>query len=136
MSFPPRQQKKCALVVDDLDGIRDVWRRILDAAGFQVLEATNGADGVRAAKASHPDIVLMDVAMPVLDGLSAVRLLKSDPDTARVRVIVITGDSWLETRAREAGCDAFLTKPVAQRELLAAVRGVLERTATQDFGAS
>ena len=135
MSLPPREEKKCALVVDDLECIRDMWRRVLDAAGFRVLEAANGADGVREAKASHPDVVLMDVTMPVLDGLSAVRLLKGDPDTADVRVIVITGDSWLETLAREAGCDGFLTKPVAQRELLAAVRRVLERSTGQDSGA-
>jgi two-component system cell cycle response regulator DivK len=120
--------------VDDLDGIREVWRRVLDKAGFDVVEATNGADGVREAKAVHPDVVLMDVTMPVLDGLSAVRMLKSDPDTACAPIIVITGECGLEGVARAAGCDAFLTKPVPHRELLATVRRVLDDD--QDRGAS
>jgi two-component system, chemotaxis family, chemotaxis protein CheY len=119
---PPRS----ILVVDDSAEIRDVWLRVLTKAGFTVIEAADGAEGVRKARANHPDLVLMDVSMPVLDGISAVRELKSDHATAMIPVVVVSGDVLGELRARAAGVTAFLSKPVRAPDLLAAVTRALD----------
>ena len=107
------------LVVDDHDLNRELARTLLERRGCRVLLARNGAEGARVAKVEKPDMVLMDLAMPVKDGITAARELKADPETARIPLIAFTalamrGD---EERARKAGFDGYLTKPLETQAL-------------------
>ncbi len=107
------------LVVDDHDLNRELARTLLERRGCRVLLARNGQEGMRVAKVEHPDLVLMDLAMPVKDGITAARELKADPETAEIPLIAFTalamrGD---EERARKAGFDGYLTKPLETRAL-------------------
>jgi CheY-like chemotaxis protein len=112
-------------VVEDTAEIREVWRRILTTAGFEVRQADDGADGVRQAREHKPDLIIMDITLPVLDGISAVRQLKADSATAHVPVIFVSGDAFAARRARAAGGEAFLSKPVRAAELLDVIRRTL-----------
>ena len=112
------------LIVEDQDDNRKILRDLLGAAGFEVMEAVNGAEGVAATKRERPDLVLMDIQMPEMDGYEATRRIKGDPETAMIPVLVVTSYalSGDEERARAAGCDAYVTKPFSPRALLATVR--------------
>ena len=112
-------------MVEDTAEIREVWRRILTTAGFDVRQAGDGADGVRQAREHKPDLIVMDITLPVLDGISAVRQLKADSETAHVPVIFVSGDAFAARRARAAGGEAFLSKPVRAAELLGVIRQTL-----------
>lgn len=117
-------RKKSVLLVEDQHDNRVIYRTILEFAGFGVYEATNGEEGVQSAREHRPDLILMDLSMPVLDGWGAVRLLKSDPDLAGIPVCAVSAHVPLEgdaERAKEAGFECYLTKPVEPREVLAEV---------------
>jgi two-component system cell cycle response regulator DivK len=115
------------LVVEDNPQNLKLARLVLSKAGFEVLEAGDGEQGVRLAREQLPDLVLMDVQMPGLDGLGAVRLLRGDPRTARLKVVALTAQAMKGDRERilAAGCDGYLAKPFDYRELLATVARVL-----------
>jgi CheY-like chemotaxis protein len=113
------------LVVEDTAEIREVFRRLLTSAGFRVLQAGDGADGVKQARQHQPDLIVMDITLPVLDGISAVRELKADPATAHMPVIFVSGDAFAARRARAAGGEAFLSKPVRAAELLSTITRTL-----------
>ena len=119
------------LIVEDQEDNRMILRDLLGVAGFEVLEAVNGAEGVQAANRERPDLVLMDVQMPEMDGYEATRRIKDDPATAAIPIIVVTSYalSGDEEKARSAGCDDYITKPFSPRALLAIVRDWLDRTA-------
>ncbi len=119
------------LIVEDQDDNRMLLRDLLGVAGFEILEAVNGAEGVEAAKRELPDLILMDVEMPEMDGYEATRRIKDDRDTALIPVIVVTSYalSGDEEKARSAGCDDYVTKPFSPRALLATIRDRLDRTA-------
>jgi signal transduction histidine kinase/DNA-binding response OmpR family regulator len=115
------------LVVDDHDLNRELARTLLERRGCRVLLARNGQEGTRVAKVERPNLVLMDLAMPVKDGITAARELKSDPDTNNIPLIAFTalamrGD---EERARAAGFDGYLTKPLETNALDATLRRFL-----------
>jgi CheY-like chemotaxis protein len=115
------------LVVDDHDLNRELARTLLERRGCRVLLARNGQEGTRVAKVERPNLVLMDLAMPVKDGITAARELKSDPDTNNIPLIAFTalamrGD---EERARDAGFDGYLTKPLETQALDATLRRFL-----------
>lgn len=114
---------KTILVVDDSDASRDMFATTLSAKGFRVLQASDGAEGIRLATEEPPDLVLMNVSMPVVNGVDAVEVLKGHPGTEAVPVLVITGHSIPSVRdmAWEAGCDDFLSKPISPKELVEAV---------------
>lgn len=120
---------KRVLIVEDQDDNRRILRDLLGSAGLEVLEAINGIEGVAAAVRERPDLVLMDIQMPDMDGYEATRLIKADPDTAAIPVIVVTSYalSGDEDKAKAAGCDDYVTKPFSPRALLATVRDWLER---------
>jgi len=107
------------LVEDDAD-TRHMYATSLHFFGFDVMEARDGMEGVRCAQVVHPDVVLMDVAMPRMDGLEATRRLKNNPDTASVPVVIISAFTTAQDRQRalEAGAAEFLGKP-CDPELLA-----------------
>lgn len=118
------------LIVEDNEDNRIIYRTFLEHHGYVVLEATDGEAGVRTAREHRPDLVLMDISMPVLNGYEATKLLKSDPVTAGIPVIALTAHAMAEDRARaaEAGCDAYLAKPAEPRQVLAEVQRMLART--------
>jgi|SRR5688572_1641572 CheY-like chemotaxis protein len=123
----PRPQR--VLLVDDSADIRDVWREWLTLWGFQVEEAENGLEAVRKAKEFPPALVLMDLTMPVLDGLGAAEQLKADPATAPVPILALSADLMppAPESAIEAGCDAFLPKPIRAAHLLEEIRQAFRR---------
>jgi CheY-like chemotaxis protein len=115
------------LVVDDDADIRHLWELWLTFWGFSVEEAANGAEALACAAAHRPDLVLMDIWMPVLDGVSATRTLKTDPHTRDVPVLALSADAYppAPQHALQAGCEVFLQKPVDPDALLTAIRTAL-----------
>lgn len=115
------------LVVEDELTNREVAEVILESQGFEVLVASNGQEGVELAQRTRPDLIVMDILMPILDGLSATRELKSDPATAHIPVLAVTAKASNSDReaAEAAGCDGFLAKPYRNKALLEAVRQLL-----------
>ena len=118
------------LLVEDNEMNRDMLSRRLIRRGYEVTLAVDGAEGVARARADSPDLILMDMSLPVMDGWDASRALKADPTTARIPVIALTAHAMPadEQRAREAGCDDFDTKPVELDRLLGKITVLLERS--------
>ncbi len=114
------------LIADDTDSIRAFFARILDAEGYDVIPAHDGASALAAVREHSPDIVLLDVCMPEPDGIEVCRQLKTDPATRLVPVVLVTGLSELSDRIQgmEAGADDFLSKPVHPHELRARLRSL------------
>jgi two-component system cell cycle response regulator DivK len=112
------------LIVEDQPDNRRILRDLLTKAGFDLVEAEDGAQGVIAAQTHRPDLILMDIQLPILDGYEATRRLKADPELQSIPIIVITSYalSGDEGKARAAGCDAYVTKPFSPRALLATIR--------------
>ena len=122
-----RKTAPLILVVEDYDDAREMYVEYLSFTGFRVESATNGLEAIEMTQRLRPDLVLMDLALPKLDGWEATRRLKSDPATARIPVIALTGHALAghAERAREAGCDSFITKPCVPDELVAEISRVL-----------
>ena len=114
---------KTVLIVEDNEDNRLIYSQYLTHGGFRVLEATNGAEGVEMARRERPDIVLMDISMPVMDGLTATRALKADEELRGIPVIALTAHAMTtdEVMAREAGCDGYISKPVMPKDVRAEV---------------
>ena len=114
------------LIVDDEKSIRNLVRSYLEAEGFEVLEAENGTDATRLARASAPDLVVLDVGMPVLDGIEALREIRTFSD---VYVVMLTARSEEVDKliGLSVGADDYLTKPFSPRELIARIKAVLRR---------
>lgn len=122
------------LLVEDNDDNRLVYRTILDHYGFIVLEAADGEEGVRRARADAPDLILMDVSIPKIDGWEATRLLKADPATASIPIIALTAHALATDRAKakEVGCDGYLAKPVEPRRVVEEVQKYLDARSVGD----
>jgi CheY-like chemotaxis protein len=120
------------LLVEDNEMNRDMLSRRLIRSGYEVLLAVDGAQGVAMAASDAPDIVLMDMSLPVLDGWEATRRLKGDEATRGLPVIALTAHAMSgdEKKAREAGCDDFDTKPVEYARLLSKIEGLLQKRTT------
>ncbi|HEX6749865.1 MAG TPA: response regulator [Longimicrobium sp.] len=115
------------LLADDNADNRDIYGVILEYHGYRVVHAVNGNEAVRLTREEKPDLVLMDVVMPHLDGLAATRLLKSDPLTASIPVVLLTAHRFdSDHEARASGCEAVLFKPVEPNRVVEAVRGALQ----------
>jgi CheY-like chemotaxis protein len=115
------------LIVEDNEMNRDMLSRRLSRRGYTVIVAGDGAEGVAAAAAHRPDLVLMDLSLPVVDGLEATRRLRADAATASIPVIALTAHAMEADRAEalEAGCADFDTKPVDLERLLRKIEAVL-----------
>jgi CheY-like chemotaxis protein len=115
------------LIIDDDATSREALLEILQEEGYEVLTASGGEEGVEAARRHRPDLLLLDMMMPGIDGVEVIRQIRSEPELQRVRIIALTGDV---TRARlqnvfDAGADRFVAKPFRIPELLDSVRTVL-----------
>src|SRR5262249_16110587 len=117
----------CILVVEDQVDNRQILRDLLGNAGYALVEAENGQEAPLPVSKQRPDLIVMDIQLPVMEWYEATRRLKSDPGTKSIPIIVITSYalSGDETKARAAGCDAYVTKPYSPRQLLAKVREFL-----------
>ena len=115
---------KLILVVEDQEDNRQILRDLLSHFDYKMIEAENGEQALTQAAKHRPDLILMDIQLPVLDGYEATRRLKADPDLKDIPVVVITSYalSGDEQKARAAGCDAYVAKPYSPRALLAKIR--------------
>ena len=106
---------------------------ILSRAGHETFQAATAVDGVQMARSVQPDVILMDVGLPTLDGYAATRILKGDPLTRNIPIIAVTGFAMKmdKERALQAGCDAYLTKPIAPRTLLAEVELIVGKRSNE-----
>lgn len=114
---------KTVLIVEDNEDNRIVYTTILQHRGYQVLEARNGEEGIRIAREQHPDLILMDISVPVIDGWKATEILKGDDATSGIPVIALTAHALAEDRetAKNVGCDGYLAKPCEPRTVVAEV---------------
>ncbi len=124
--------EKTVLLVEDNEDNRIVYATVLEHFGYRVLEARDGEEGVRMARVEHPDVVLMDISIPIIDGWSATSMLKADPGTTAIPVIALTAHALPEDREKSAavGCDGYLAKPCEPSRVVAEVRRVLDVRAT------
>ena len=115
------------LTVEDHEDNRRIVRDLLTSVGYEVIEATTGEDGVLLADKERPDIILMDIQLPGLDGYEATRLIKANPELRHIPIVAVTSYalSGDDMKARAAGCDAYVTKPFSPRALLAKIREYL-----------
>jgi two-component system, cell cycle response regulator DivK len=120
---------KRILVVEDQEDLRSMVRDLLTGSDYSVIEAADGAAGIAMAKSEHPDLILMDIQMPVIDGYEATRQIKADPANDGIPVIAVSSFAMKgdEEKARSAGCDHYVTKPYSPMQLLKIVRSLLER---------
>jgi CheY-like chemotaxis protein len=122
------QPRPLVLVVDDFADNREMYSEYLSFSGYDVIEAQNGKEAIDAARARLPDIIIMDLSLPVMDGWEATRTLKADELTRRIPVVALTGHA-LEGHSRgakDAGCDSFLAKPCLPEQLVAEIKRMLE----------
>jgi two-component system cell cycle response regulator DivK len=115
---------KRILVVEDHEDNRRIMRDLLMSSGFEVIEAVTGVEGVSAAETCRPDLIMMDIQLPGIDGYEATRRIKANPNLQKIPIIVVTSYalSGDDMKAFEAGCDAYVAKPFSPRELLAKIR--------------
>jgi CheY-like chemotaxis protein len=121
------------LLVEDNEMNLDMLRRRLSRQGFEVVAAKDGAAGIAKAASERPELILMDMSLPVLDGWEATRRLKADPATRAIPVIALTAHAMVEDRAKaiDAGCDDYDTKPIDLPRLLGKIRKLLPEAGAQ-----
>lgn len=115
---------KRILIVEDHEDNRRILRDLLTSAGYELIEAVDGAAGVEAANEHRPDLILMDIQLPLIDGYEATRRIKANLETKTIPIIAVTSFalSGDDTMAYEAGCAAYVTKPFSPRHLLSTIR--------------
>ena len=120
---------KVILIVDDEPKNIKLFRDLLQLKGYSTLEAANGRDGVKIAKEKRPDLILMDIQMPVMDGIDATKLLKEDPDTKDIEIIALTAYAMKgdESMVMAAGCDGYMTKPIDTRKFVPEIEGYFDK---------
>jgi two-component system, cell cycle response regulator DivK len=118
---------KRILMIEDTEDNRQIVRDLIASAGYELIEAQDGARGVAMASEHKPDLILMDIQLPVMDGYEATRRIKSDAELRHIPVIAVTSYalSGDEAKARQAGCDGYISKPFSPRQLLAKIRELL-----------
>ena len=111
---------KTVLLVEDNEDNLIVYRTILDHVGYRVIEARDGEEGVARARADKPDLILMDVSLPKMDGWEATRRIKADESTRQIPIIAVTAHALDDDREKaiQVGCDGYLAKPVAPRRVV------------------
>lgn len=116
-------QSKTVLIVEDQIEFLAIYKLYLERNGYRVLVAEDGESAVRTAREHHPELILMDFSVPGLDGIGATEILKGDPATSDIPVLLLTAHTYgsVGRRAREAGCDGFISKPCEPRRILSEV---------------
>jgi two-component system cell cycle response regulator DivK len=119
--------EKVILIVEDESINLKLVRDLLQASGYLTLEANNGKLGIELAKAHKPDLILMDILMPVMDGFEAMKILKADAETRNIPIIALTSYAMKgdEEKMCEAGCDGYISKPIDTKEFLKTVSELL-----------
>jgi two-component system cell cycle response regulator DivK len=119
--------KKRILVIEDQEDNRQIVRDLVTASGYDLLEATTGEDGIEAAAREKPDLILMDIQLPGIDGYEVTRRIKANPQLNKIPIIAVTSYalSGDDRKAFAAGCDGYVTKPYSPRLLLAKIREYL-----------
>lgn len=126
---PKTREQPLVLVVEDYQDAREMYAAYLQFSGFAVAEAGNGIEAIEKTHELMPDIVLMDLALPRMDGWEATRRLKNDERTRHIPIVALTGHALAghAEGAREAGCDAFVTKPCLPDALVAEIKRLLDQ---------
>jgi len=125
-----KPRKPVVLLVDDYPDAREMYAEYLEFSGFEIVQAGNGVEAIDRAHDSHPDVILMDLSLPVMDGWEATRRLKADDETKEIPVLAVTGHALtgVSNDAKNAGCDGFITKPCLPEDLVTEIRKVLGGT--------
>jgi two-component system, cell cycle response regulator DivK len=125
---PEKPERPRVLLVDDYPDAREMYTEYLEFSGFDVIGAGNGLEALQRAVDDNPDIILMDLSLPVMDGWEATRRLKADNRTASIPVVALTGHALagISEGAKKAGCDAFVTKPCLPEDLVREIRKILD----------
>jgi two-component system, cell cycle response regulator DivK len=120
---------KRILMVEDSEDNRQIIRDLMESVGYDLIEAEDGAAGVAMAAEHRPDLILMDIQLPVMDGYEACRRIKADPELRHIPIIAVTSYALAgdETKTKAAGCDGYVAKPFSPRQLLAKMNEFLER---------
>ena len=115
------------LLVEDTEDNRQMMRRLLEMSGYRVVEATNGKEAIEAASLEHPQAILMDLSLPLIDGLAATRRIRSLPGLRKVPILAVSAHDTADfhSEALAAGCDAYITKPIDYPELEDIVKRLL-----------
>ena len=118
---------KRILVIEDQEDNRAILRDLLSAVGYDLIEAVNGAEGIAKAESEKPDLILMDIQMPLIDGYDATRRIKANPGLKSIPIIAVTSYalSGDEAKTRAAGCDGYIAKPYDPRVMLRLIRKFL-----------
>ena len=118
---------KCILVVEDQEDNRQILRDLLGSAGYELVEAENGEEALKALARQRPDLILMDIQLPILDGYETTRRIRSNQDLKSIPIIAVTSYALAgdDAKAMAAGCNGYVTKPYSPRQLLAKVREYL-----------
>ena len=118
---------KRILVIEDQEDNRQIVRDLMTASGYELIEATTGEEGLEAASRERPDLILMDIQLPGIDGYEVTRRIKADPKLSKIPIIAVTSYalSGDDKKAFAAGCDGYVTKPYSPRLLLAKIREYL-----------
>jgi len=121
------RERPCVLLVDDYSDAREMYTEYLQFSGFDVVEAGNGLEALQRAEDASPDIILLDLSLPVMDGWEATRRLKANPRTASIPIVALTSHALagIADTAKKAGCDALITKPCLPHDLVTKVRNIL-----------
>jgi CheY-like chemotaxis protein len=124
------------LIVEDFEDAREMYREFLEFSGFRVITARDGREALAQARAALPDLTLMDLSLPGIDGWEATRLLKSDPATQHLLIVALSAHALATDgeRARVAGCDGFIAKPCLPTDLVAQI-GTYLKLDGSSFGA-
>lgn len=124
---PAKRRKQLVLLVDDYPDAREMYGKYLTFSGYDVVHASTGVEAIERARDRQPDVILMDLSLPVMDGWQATRALKTDPHTKSIPVIALTSHALgrVAEGASNAGCDGFITKPCLPEDLVEEIRNVL-----------
>jgi two-component system, cell cycle response regulator DivK len=116
------------LIVEDTEDNRQIMRDLLSSVGYELMEAHDGEQAITAAEEFRPDLIMMDIQLPVLDGYEAIRRIKANGELRHIPIVAVTSYalSGDEEKARAVGCDGYIAKPFSPRHLLATVRELLK----------
>jgi two-component system, cell cycle response regulator DivK len=122
------------LLVEDTEDNRFMMRRLLEMTGYHVVEATNGEEAVKLARSERPQMILMDLSLPVIDGLAATRLIRKLPDFEETPIIAVSAHDTadFQVEALDAGCDSYITKPIDFNELEQLISQLLQKGRNSD----